>query len=257
MTNRERAFQKKVQDLINRVGTLQDNEVARVMGMLEDARREVAAMVASTEWKAYSIPQLKASVDRAIETMHQRYLSSQNAALGNAWNAGIDMVDLPLSSSGIRMLGPEVSRTALEIGQGYSADLIKGLTADAVKKINGEIMMGIMGGKQPFDVMQAIGRNLDDKSVFKSIATRAETITRTEMGNINSASREARIEGTVRNTDPPLKWMKKWISSGKYRPRPHHAALNGKTIPIDEKFLGYIPYPHAPGLPAEEVVNCG
>lgn len=257
MTNREKAFAKKVQGLIDKVGKLQDAEVKKVMAMLEAMRKEVAAMVATTEWKAYAIPQLRASIDRAVEAFRQRYQAAQGGALNNMWAAGIDMVDIPLSAAGFRLLGPEISRTALEIGQGYSADLIKGLTSDAIKKINGEIMMGIMGAKQPFDVMKAVGRNLDDPSVFRTIATRAEAITRTETAKINSAARQARIEGTVGNTEPPMRWMKKWISSGKFRPRPHHAGLNGETIPIDEKFLGYIDYPHAPGLSAEEVVNCG
>uniref|UniRef100_A0A6M3ITJ9 Putative capsid morphogenesis protein n=1 Tax=viral metagenome TaxID=1070528 RepID=A0A6M3ITJ9_9ZZZZ len=257
MTRREREFEKKTKALIAGVDRLQDNEVRRVMLMLEDARREVASMVASTEWKTYYIPQMKAAVDSAIERLRQRYQSSQSAALQNSFNAGIDMVDLPLSSVGFRFVGPEISRTVLEIGQGYSADLIKGLTADALKRVNGEIMMGIMGGKQPYDVMQAVGKNLDDPGVFGTIASRAEAITRTEMGRINSSAREARIQGTVGNTEPPMKWMKKWVSSGKAKPRKHHAALNGVTIPVDEKFMGYIDYPHAPGLPAKEVVNCG
>jgi hypothetical protein len=165
------------------------------------------------------------------------------------------MVDSPLQFVGVRVAAPELGRSVLEILQGYSADLIKGLSADAIKKINSEIAMGVMGGKPIQEVVKAVGRNLYDPSVFKTIASRAETITRTEMGHVHSAARQARIEQVVESND--VKWMKKWISSGKARPRAHHAALDGVTIPVDEMFLGYIDYPHAPGLPAEEVVNCG
>ena len=257
MTKRERAYAKKMQGLIDKVGKLEDREVKKVFGLLEEARKTVAASVASTEWELYYIPQHKEAVERAIEAFRQQYLAGQREALGNAWNAGIDVVDSPLQFVGIRLAAPEISRSALEILQGYSADLIKGLTSDALKKVNNEITLGIMGEKAPFEVMQAVGRSLKEKGVFKSIGHRAEAITRTEMARVHSGAREARIRNVVGNTDPDMKWEKKWLSSGKAEPRAHHAGLNGAVIEVDEKFLGYIDYPHAPGLSAAEVVNCG
>jgi len=78
------------------------------------------------------------------------------------------------------------------------------------------------------------------------------------MARVHSSAREARIKATVEaGTDPEMTWQKKWISSGKAKPRDHHEGLDGVVIDVDEDFLGYIPYPHAPGLPADEVVNCG
>lgn len=258
MTKKERAYETKINELIGKVGKLEDREVAKVLGILEQARTEIAARIASTEWQAYYIPQLRDSVDRTIETFRQRYQAEQSGTLGNMWNAGIDMVDSPLQFVGFALAAPEISRTALEIAQGYSADLIGGLSKDMLQKINGHIISGIMGQKTPFEVMKEIGADPDftDKSTFSTIAHRAEAITRTEMAKVNSFAREARMEGTVTN-NPDLPWKKKWISSGKARPREHHAKLNGVMIDVDQKFLGYIPYPHAPGLPAAEVVNCG
>lgn len=203
----------------------------------------------------YYLPRMREAVERAVEGFKLRYQSETKKDLDNAWKAGIDMVDSSLQYVGVALAVPELSRSALEILQGYSADLIKGLSADTIKKINNEIAMGVMGGKSIQEVMKAVGRNLDDPSIFGTIASRAETITRTEMGHVHSAARQARIEQVVKEGD--VRWEKKWISSGKAKPRPHHAALNGVTIPVDDLFLGYIPYPHAPGLPAGEVVNCG
>lgn len=257
MTRRERAYKRKQEELIRKVGKLGDREVKKALAILENVRKEVAVAVATTEWELYAIPQMKEAVERAVTGFKQRYMADQRENLSNMWNAGIDMVDSPLQYVGVRLMTPEISMTALEIMQGYSADLISGLTADTLKKVNNEITLGIMGAKQPYEVMKAIGLNLDDKSIFKSIGHRAETITRTEMGKVNSLSREARIQATIGNTDPEMKWQKKWISSGKAHPRDHHAGLNGVVVGVDEDFLGYIPYPHAPGLPAGEVVNCG
>jgi len=255
----EQAYDARLQELIDAVGKLTDTEVDRVLLLLEQARTEVAARIAETEWQAYRIAQLKESIDRAIVGFSQRYQVEQNTALKNIWNAGLDVVEAPLHRAGImQVIGSlaEMPLEALEIMQGYSADLIKGLAADAIKKVNGEIMMGILGQKTPFEVMQAIGRTLDDKGVFRNIAVRAEAIARTEMGRVHSTAREARMQDVMK-ANPDLGWMKKWLSSHKFHPRPNHAALDGVMVPVDKKFPGGIDYPHAPGLPASEVVSCG
>lgn len=256
MTRREQAYNKMLRDVTDRVGKLEDREVKKVMGILEDARKNVAAAVASTEWDIHHVAELKESVNRAVSGFRQRYTAEQTAALTNLWNAGIDAVDGPLAYAGIRALAPEMNRAALEVMQGYSADLIQGLSEDAIKKINSEIALGIMGEQTPHEVMKAVGRNLDDKGVFRTIGSRAEAITRTETGRVHSAARKGRMNQVVEN-QPDQNWVKKWISSGKADPRPHHAELNGVTVPVDQDFPGGIPYPHAPGLPASEVVNCG
>lgn len=257
MTNREKAYKRKLNELMKKTGKLTESEVERVLALLERARTEVAARIAVTEWDQYYIPQLKEAVNRSIGAFSGQYAAGQGEALVNAWNAGIDSVDAPLAYAGIRTMAPELSRDALEILQGFSADLITNLSGDAIKKINSEISLGIMGQKPIHEVMQSVGRNLTDKGVFKSIATRAETITRTEMARVNSMGRQTRIEAMAGKTDPEIKLMKEWVSSGKAKPRATHAALNGVKVPLDEDFPGAIPYPHAPGLSAAESINCG
>ena len=258
MTEEEKAYNKMLAELTAKVGKLTDTEVARVLDILGQALKDIDQMVATTEWQAYQIPQFKESVERAISAFAQQYQAGADEALKTMWLTGIEAVDVPLQTVGISVLTSEINRSALEIMQGYSADLIKNLSADAIKRINSEITLGILGEKTPWEVMQSIGRGLGDKGIMPSIAHRAETITRTEMARVHSAAREARIRAVVDSTDgEPVRWMKKWISSGKANPRPHHAALNGKMVDVDKKFPGGIPYPHAPGLPAKEVINCG
>lgn len=258
MTRREAAYTRKMGELIKRTGRLRDREVKKVFKLLESARKDVAGIVASTPWQAHHLAQAKEAVGRAVETFSLGYMAGQNEALANAFAAGIDLIDNPLQVAGIGILAPELSRTALEIAQGYSADLIGGLSADAVKKINAEIMTGVMGQKAPFEVMKSIGLGLDEKGVFSSLGHRAEAITRTEMASVQSQARQARMLAVAdKGTEPQLEYQKKWISSGKAHPREHHAALDGMVVGVNEDFPGGIPYPHAPGLPASEVVNCG
>jgi hypothetical protein len=256
VTEREAAYNAMLEELIGKVGKLTEAEVERALALLDEVRREVSAIVLDSDWKVYYVPQMQEAVGRAAEKLRQQYGERFDSAGVNLWNAGIDQVDWPLNYVGIRFQAPEISRAALEILQGYSADLIRNLTDSARSQINREIAMGVLGGKSPWEVMQAIGRSLEERSVFRNIASRAETITRTELGRINSAAREARMEAVV-DAGPEQEWLKKWISSGKFRPRPHHRALHGVTVPFDQPFPGNIPYPHAPGLPAAETVNCG
>lgn len=256
MTRREQAYNQMLTDLTAAVGKLTDDEVTRVLALLNKAMEEIDHTIATTEWQAYRIQQLKEMTGRSIASFSQQYQSFFTAAEKNIWLAGIDGVDQPLYAAGISISTGELNREALEIMQGYSADLIGGLSADALKKINGEITMGILGQKTSWEVMQAIGRNLEDKGIMPSIAARAETITRTEMARVNSAAREARMMAVV-EADPKAPWMKKWISSGKRYPRANHAALDGAIVDMGQDFAGGLPYPHAPGLPASEVVNCG
>jgi hypothetical protein len=255
-SDRETAYAIKMQELIDKVGNLEENEVKRALALLEALRKEVASTVADSEWKVYFLPRMKEAVNGAVAKMQLQYRKLMETGSVNLWNAGIDQVDWPLNYVGIRITAPEIARSTLEILQGFSADLITNLTEDAAAKINAEITMGLLGGKSPWDVMQTVGRNLTDPGVFRNIAVRAETITRTEMARVNSMARQARQEAVV-EANSKERWLKKWISSGKFHPRPHHAALNGTTVAFDKDFPGGIPYPHAPGLPAAESINCG
>ena len=258
MTKRERAYNKRLKELIKNVGRLKKSEVRRVMALLNDAKKNVAAMIATTEWQAHYLPELKKGVEEAMLAFQNRYKESLVSAQSNMHLAGLDIVDAPIAYAGIGFSGPEISLTALEIMQGYSADLVTGLARDAIKKINQELTLGILGQKGPMEVMAAIGKKLSGPGVFGSIATRAETITRTETARVLSNSSQARMEQVAEiGTDPKIKWVKKWIHSGKANPRARHIDVDGETVPVGQNFSNGILYPHAPGLDASETVNCG
>lgn len=253
---RATAYDAKLLSLIKATGKLQEHEIKRVLALLANSRTEVAARIAETEWQAYRLPELQRAINAGIDHFSAQYGQAQSGILANMWEAGVDMIDGPLRVAGIESMLPELSRTTLEIMQGYSLDLIGGVSSDLKKKINSELTNGLLGAKTPHQVMEAIGKNLKSPGVYRSIAERAETITRTEMGRVHSLSRQARIEATVAN-NPDLPWKKKWHASGKAHPRRWHAQLNGSEEALDVLWYGFIPYPHAPGLPAKEVVNCG
>ena len=255
---KEKAFQRKVRDLIKRANRLEGEEVKKVVRLLNDARKEVIAQVASTEWQAYYLPQMKGAIERAMQEFGNQYGVDLRDAQMGFWEHGMDSVDLPLRAAGVVMAIPEIDTTALSIMQGYSSDLVEGLTRDAIKKINTEVSLGIMGQKQPFDVMKAVGRNLKDKSIFKSIAQRAETIVRTEAGRVLEAAGQARKEAAT-TVVPGL--QKQWhYGHSPKMPRLDHMRAHGQVRDVDKPFnVGgeELMYPKDPAGSARNTIQCG
>jgi|GEM_PF-709267 len=256
-SKKEIAFQRKVDELVKRANRLEDAEVKKVIQILADARKEVAATIASTEWQAYRLPQFQAAIERAMQEFGDKYGVELRDAQRSFWETGIEMVDLPLRQVGIMAAFPAIDTTALAILQGYGADLVKGLARDAALKINNEILMGLMGQKTPFEVMQAVGRNLKDKSIFTTIAARAETITRTEAGRVLEMASQARLEAAAGLVSG---LQKQWLHGEFVRqPRISHLAAAGQIRDVGKPFdVGgeKLMFPRDPAGSAKNTINC-
>lgn len=258
MASKEQIFQRKVNALIKKVGRMENAEVKRTIKLLSNARKETAAIVASTEWQAYHLPQMKGAIERALTVFGDQYGVQMREMQREFWESGIELVDLPLREVGIHAAIPEIDTAMLSILQGYSTDLVQGLTKTAIKKINTELTLGLMGQKSPYDVMGAVGRNLKDKSVFRTIAKRAETIVRTEAGRVYEAAGQARKEAAAKVV-PGLK--KQWHYGHTARmPRVDHISAHGQVTDIDKPFLvsgEKLMYPRDPAGSAANTINCG
>jgi len=240
--------------------------VKRAIRLLADARKEVAATVASTEWKAYHLPQMKAAIERAMQEFAGKYGTDLRDVQRGFWDQGMDLVDMPLREVGIIRAIPEIDTAMLSVLQDFSTDLVQGLGRDAIKKISQELSLGLLGEKQPYDVMKAVGRNLKDKSIFKSLAHRAETITRTEAGRVLEAAGQARKEAAA-TVVPGLK--KQWYYGHSPKmPRLSHLAAaqaygpggDPGPIPVNEPFIvegEALMYPRDPAGSAKNTINCG
>ena len=106
--------------------------------------------------------------------------------------------------------------------------------------------------------MGAIGRNLKSKSIFKSIAARAETITMTEAGRVLEAASQARKVAAA-SVVPGL--QKQWYYGHSPRqPRPAHLAAHGQVRDVDKPFdVGgeKLMYPKDPAGSARNTIRCG
>jgi len=255
--NKEKAFQKKCRELIKKANALEDSKVRGVISILNQARKDVVGTIAGTEWESYRLKQMQTAIERAMQEFGDKYGIDLREAQRDLFNLGVDFVDLPLREIGIYVAIPEIDATVLGIMQGYSSDLVQGLTRDAVRRINNELTMGLIGQKSPYDVMKSVGANLKDKSIFKSIAARAETITRNECGRVLEMASQARREKAAQ-VIPGLK--KQWIHGQSSRiPRITHLAADGQIQDVDTPFLvggEKLMYPRDPGGSAKNTINC-
>lgn len=251
------AFDRKVKELIAQAQSLEDDAVRKIIALLADARKNVAATVASTEWQMYRLPELKNAIERVLQEFGNKYGVDLREAQRSFWEDGINIVDAPLREVGVYAAFPAIDATVLGIMQGYGADLVKGLAKDAALRINNEITLGLMGQKTPFEVMQAVGANLTDQSIFTSIAARAETIVRTEAGRVLEAASQARLMEAAKLV-PGLK--KQWFHGTHVRvPRPSHLAAVGQIRNVNEPFdVGgeKLMYPRDPAGSARNTINC-
>lgn len=181
-------------------------------------------------------------------------------------------------------LGPSTVDAAAAAAARPSA--IIAIPALLIPRVQDVISLSFLGQRPPHEAARAISDE------FGVSARRAETIVRTELKGLANAGTESRgadvaaaaartgiamgrrwihSSGSSAKSGPPVVGSRKrsGYAPGKarqrYEPRPHHKAMHGVTVPIDEKFTLTNPKtmqtwlvsgPYDEALPAGEVVNC-
>lgn len=256
MPGRNEKYQALVDRLIADAERALGRQAGKSIRLLNEARKEVINAIAQTDWQAFYLPQMQAAVERALEEFARSLRAELNEAQRGFWERGVEMVDRPLRFAGVTAMIPAIDITALTLMQQYGARLVGGLGKDAAQKVVNELTLGLMGQKTPYEVMKAVGTNLKDASVFKSIAARAETITRTEAGRVLEAAAQARMKEAARVV-PGLK--KQWQHGGSALPRPAHLAAHGQIREVNEPFdVGgeKLMFPRDPAGSAGNTINC-
>ena len=130
-----------------------------------------------------------------------------------------------------------------------AASLVTNVTDTTKASIRAAVEQGRANGMGTRDIAKLI----DDTTFGEITKTRATAIARTEtVGAMNAGEfLSAQQSGVMRS--------KQWVHQRVGNSRPNHRAIDGVTIDLGAAFdLGGVgaQYPHAPGLPAKEVVNC-
>jgi uncharacterized protein with gpF-like domain len=236
---------------------------AKIIRLLEQARREIAADVASTDWQAYHQPKLLAEIERHLDHFKSEAQKELKSDIDLQFAAGQKSVDQQVAKFMNVAQFPAISESALVAMQSDLATRLSGLTADAVKKIQSDLSMGLLGGKTPFETMELIGKTLSSGD-FAEVAARAELIVKEEFGRVFRKAAQLRQEVAARHVSG---LRKQWLHVGHPRvPRVTHEALHGKVVDIDQPFdlvnlktgaIEHPMHPKDPILSAENSIGCG
>lgn len=139
---------------------------------------------------------------------------------------------------------------AIEVAQASAVRFAQywGAECDRLKgEARGVLMRGLERGAPVRQVAADLARRAD---VSKA---RALTIARTEMLHAYNAG-AARSAEIAAGFGAVL--VKVWRSASDARVRDSHRRVNGERAPMQGRFSNGLLYPHEPGAPAREVVNC-
>lgn len=258
-------FAAKVDDLIRQSRALAPEVRKRVMELLAETRKRVIGEVASLDPASFQHAQavaLRNSIDRAMDQFREQLTQTVTSAQQTAFKIGEGMVGDPLQAAGIPApaLGG-VSSSALAIAQGYTADLISGLTRDSAAKVNAAIQRAFLGGQSMTDIVEQVGKALAGDEgftgLFSPIGARAEMIATNEILRVQSIATQSRLTD-VASRIPGMK--KQWVHLPIARvPRIAHLHADGQVQEVNHPFdVGGedLMYPRDPNGSAENTINC-
>jgi hypothetical protein len=258
-------FAAKVADLIAQSKNLSLYARKLVLELLDEARKKIINDLAGIDPKSFTAAQLnvlKSSIDRAMDQFRAQATSAIDALESKAFALGAQTVAQPLVSVGFESstLG-QVSSYALSIVQGYTADLITGLSRDAAAQLNSTIQRAFLGGQSINDIIAQVGQALDDskgfEGIFSPIGRRAASIALNEIGRVNSIASQARLEDAVQR-HPDLKKQWHHLAIAKV-PRPGHIAVDEQVVDVKQPFMVEgepLMYPRDPSGSPGNTINC-
>jgi uncharacterized protein with gpF-like domain len=258
-------FAAKVADLIAQSKNLSLYARKQVLELLDEARKKILVDLAGINPQSFTAAQLnvlKSSIDRAMDQFRAQATSTIEALEAKAFTLGGQTVAQPLVTIGSESaaLG-QVSSYALSIVQGYTADLITGLSRDASAKLNSTIQRAFLGGQSINDIIAQIGQALDEgkgfTGIFSAIGVRATTIALNEIGRVNSIASQARLEDAAqRHPDLQKQWHHLAIAKV---PRPGHIVADKQVVKVSQPFMvegEALMYPRDPNGSPGNTINC-
>jgi hypothetical protein len=267
MTPQER-FVAAVAEILSQIDRLPDVVVLTMLQDLEAARVQVLGEIAAAApdgFQAYRLRELERRIQDVMARFVERYQGTLRTPQEVLFEAGQALAGRPLLESGITFAIPQVGRRQFEAARAFQALLITNATAETIGRISADLRLGILRGESVPEVLQRVGGRLQDPGPFGSLATRAEAITRTELGRIQAIATQAGLEEAQRLV-PDLR--KEWRHSGNTGPyrRLGHVEADGQVREVGEAFrvrpaLGTpyeaLMFPRDPSASPASTIFCG
>lgn len=268
MAGEAEKFDRKVREIIRKILAHEESSVKAALRLLDQVRREIIAEIAvgGSEFDLSVARQVKRAIEEQIKRLQTQLETQFKQSLAKSGELGRTLVDEPAVTIGTRSafgLNPQLVQVAAEFSLGY----VKGLTQDAERSILRVLQRSALGGVPVSKAIEEIGKSLRSKGVFKSLAGRAETILRTELGRIQSIATHVRmLERRDAMARAGYRLRKSWMTARDDRVRTTHRLIDGQVKEVDEPFLVPITlvgeetedlmYPRDPAGSAMNTINC-
>lgn len=260
-------FEGKVRGLQRTANALSNEARTSVLKSIEQSRLRIKDLVTSypKDVKALpmgDVPKLSAQIQAEVNSALNESIKTIQQAQYGAYEAGIAAGAETASALGLSGVGFGPTSDLISIATNYTADLVRSIPTEFMTKVNGELTRAALGGRSPYEAMQAID-SLIGKGGAEGVSYQAERIVRTEVQRIYSVTLDSQLQQFAAMVPDAGKVMKKkWVSGGN-RPgrRPQHQEMDGVIVPFDEPFElpdgTKLMFPRDPAGPAEHTIFCG
>lgn len=204
-----------------------NKQLARIAEMMTDDYREVAIKIKNTQQNAY--------IEQFMMSLFLYEMATQTSMRFDVPTASIIKKAIEQPIEFIKLI-PTLERHR----------------NDVLKRLRMHITQGVLSGESYAKVAKAIS---DDVGVSKAKALR---VARTEIGRALS---QASLDSAQVVQDNGFNMMKRWFATKDNRTRDTHRHLDGKSIPLNEKFkssgcVGLAPKLFVGINSAKENINC-
>lgn len=244
------AYRRQIDRLIGQVGKLDARARADAVKLLRDLNVRLNREIAATDFARFQ----RGNVQRALGDLVREFGRTYEGRL-NGLDAEIERLVRDFhgekqDAAGRSLGAPVTTIPQLEVLRGFRADLIRGMEAETIGRISNEINLGVLAGKSPFEIQQAIRpfvtpiRRKDGSTI--GILARSEMISRTEINRVFALTNQAQQANEAAALEAiGEKPMKIWVTAGDDRVRESHVqagidyGIDGDPgpIPIDEPFI--------------------
>lgn len=261
-------FDAELQRQIRAYQTFERQTTIAMIDSLEATRRQVINVIRNTpaeRWNAIYLRGIVDEIDNIVVGLQTSWANTLTVNAENIYSAStehvIDLVKLQLvPEAAATIFLPGIPLDIITATSDYYAAYITGITHEARAAISRIVSANVAAGGTISEAVPLIGRNLTDRSIFKSLRHRAETIAKTETTRIKGQARnlnQQRMEKLV----PGLR--KAWIATFVNTRESHATAAavynEEGAIPIAEAFIvgdSALMYPGDPAGSPGEIINC-
>jgi hypothetical protein len=261
--SRAQAYAQQLDLLTKQAEALSPEARLRILKLLDEANKEILADLSKgvSAYNSARLAALKGQIQRVMSQFADQAASQVNEMERKAFEQTARQIDVTVAAgAGELAVHAVVDRALLQVVQGYTADLIGGLTRDASAKINAAIQRGAMGGMNLQQLVGQVGSVLEDgkfSGLFSQVGERAMTIATNEIMRVQSLASVARIDALAPR-HPGM--MKRWKHIPVARvPRIGHILADNQDRKPGEPFLvegEELQYPRDPNGSPENTINC-